>query len=157
MPFGSSRTRTTTAPRRSGGLFSHGEPVYGTRTTRTTKATPRSGGLFSRSKPTYGTRSTRSRKTARRSGGLFSRSRPVHGTRTTATTTRGVGPASHTAPVRHQERHASIGDKISGALLRLKGTITGRPGQKAAGTRRMHGTDGRGSRRGNMFSTRSRY
>jgi hypothetical protein len=30
----------------------------------------------------------------------------------------------------HQKRRTSIGDKISGALLRLKGTITGRPGQK---------------------------
>ncbi|RYP72873.1 hypothetical protein DL771_003911 [Monosporascus sp. 5C6A] len=132
MPFGSNRTRTTAAPHRSGGLFHRSEPVYGTKTTRTTKATPRSGGLFSRSKP-------------------------VHGTRMTATTTRGIGPAHHKAPIRHQKRHAGIGDKISGAILRLKGTITGRPGQKAAGTRRMHGTDGRRSRRGSMFSTRSRY
>jgi hypothetical protein len=30
----------------------------------------------------------------------------------------------------HQKRHASIGDKISGALLRLKGSLTRRPGQK---------------------------
>ncbi|RYO96197.1 hypothetical protein DL763_003324 [Monosporascus cannonballus] len=157
MPFGSSRTHTTTAPRRSGGLFSRREPAYGMRTTRTTKATPRSGGLFSRSKPAYGTRSTGSTKTAPRSGGLFSRSKPVHGTRTTATTTRGIGHTGHTAPVRHQKRHAGIGDKISGAMLRLKGTITGRPGEKAAGTRRMDGTDGRGSRRGSMLRTRSRF
>ncbi len=40
-----------------------------------------------------------------------------------------------------------MGDKISGAMLKLKGSLTGRPGKKAAGTRRMHGTDGRGSRR----------
>lgn len=74
--------------------------------------------------------------------------------------------------VHHQKRHASIGDKISGALMRLKGSLTRRPGQKvrstpdgpylyysrltmnpqAAGTRRMHGTDGRGShRRGHML------
>ncbi|RYP76048.1 hypothetical protein DL769_003705 [Monosporascus sp. CRB-8-3] len=157
MPSGSSRTHTITAHRRSGGLFSRSEPAYDTRTTHTTKATPRSGGLFSRSKPAYGTRSTRPTKTAPRSGGLFSRSKPVHGTRTTATTTRGVAPARHTAPVRHQKRHAGIGDKISGAMLKLKGTITGRPGEKAAGTRRMHGTDGRRSRRGSMLSTRSRY
>ncbi|KAI1331622.1 hypothetical protein F5Y16DRAFT_394910 [Xylariaceae sp. FL0255] len=52
-----------------------------------------------------------------------------------------------TKPVHHQKRHATIGDKISGAFLKLKGTITNRPGQKAAGTRRMHGTDGRGSHR----------
>jgi len=32
--------------------------------------------------------------------------------------------------VHHQKRHASIGDKISGALMRLKGSLTRRPGQK---------------------------
>jgi hypothetical protein len=52
-----------------------------------------------------------------------------------------------TAPVHHHKRHVSIGDKISGAMLKLKGSLTHRPGVKAAGTRRMHGTDGRGSRR----------
>lgn len=73
----------------------------------------------------------------RRRGGLFSRRQHVHTT-------------THTTPVvtthRHhvQKRHATLGDKISGAFLKLKGTLTGRPGQKAAGTRRMHGTDGRG-------------
>ncbi len=46
-----------------------------------------------------------------------------------------------------QHRRASIGDKISGAFMRLQGSLTGRPGLKAAGTRRMHGTDGRGSHR----------
>ena len=50
-------------------------------------------------------------------------------------------------PVHHHKRHASLGDKISGAMLKLKGTITRRPGEKAAGTRRMRGTDGRGSHR----------
>lgn len=38
-----------------------------------------------------------------------------------------------------------MSDKLSGALLKLKGSILNRPGLKAAGTRRMHGTDGRGS------------
>ena len=46
-----------------------------------------------------------------------------------------------------QQRKPTMGDKISGAMLKLKGSLTGRPGKKAAGTRRMHGTDGRGSRR----------
>jgi hypothetical protein len=32
--------------------------------------------------------------------------------------------------VTHHRRKVSIGDKISGALLKIKGTITGRPGQK---------------------------
>ncbi|KAK0728639.1 hypothetical protein B0T26DRAFT_748824 [Lasiosphaeria miniovina] len=80
-------------------------------------------------------------------GGIFNHRRRV-----------AVAPAHHihhthhthtavVAPVHHQKRHASLGDKLSGALLRLKGSLTGRPGQKAAGTRRMRGTDGRGSRR----------
>ncbi|KAK4122337.1 hypothetical protein N657DRAFT_647023 [Parathielavia appendiculata] len=73
-----------------------------------------------------------------RRGGLFHRTRPHHH-HTTA--------APMTVTHHHQKRRTSIGDKISGALLRLKGTITGRPGVKAAGTRRMHGTDGRGARR----------
>ncbi|KAF2742419.1 hypothetical protein M011DRAFT_269887 [Sporormia fimetaria CBS 119925] len=67
-------------------------------------------------------------------------------TKTTTKTTRhhgpGVGVATH-----HQKRHATMGDKVSGALMKLKGTLTGRPGVKAAGTRRMHGTDGRRARR----------
>jgi hypothetical protein len=52
-----------------------------------------------------------------------------------------------TAPIHHHKRHVSIGDKISGAMLKLKGSLTHRSGVKAAGTRRMHGTDGRGSHR----------
>ena len=51
------------------------------------------------------------------------------------------------APVLHQRRRPSIGDKVSGALMKLRGSLTRRPGLKAAGTRRMHGTDGRGSHR----------
>ncbi|KAI0434319.1 hypothetical protein F5Y09DRAFT_296593 [Xylaria sp. FL1042] len=73
--------------------------------------------------------------TTRHHHGLFGRSQPVH---------------------HHQKRHATLGDKVSGALLKLKGTITHRPGRKAAGTRRMHGTDGRGSRR-SRFSSRRKY
>ncbi|KAG4436416.1 hypothetical protein IFR05_008109 [Cadophora sp. M221] len=52
-----------------------------------------------------------------------------------------------TTPVVRQRRHATIGDKISGAMMKLKGSLTRRPGVKAAGTRRMHGTDGKGSHR----------
>jgi hypothetical protein len=58
-----------------------------------------------------------------------------------------------------------VGDKVSGALMKLKGSLTSKPGLKvwltgesvfvmidvngtqAAGTRRMHGTDGKGARR----------
>lgn len=79
---------------------------------------------------------------------------PVTGTTTTTTTTkttrttggRTTGARTTAAPVHHHKRHATVGDKVSGALTKLKGTLTGRPGVKAAGTRRMHGTDGRGAR-----------
>ncbi|KAF7122476.1 hypothetical protein CNMCM5793_000501 [Aspergillus hiratsukae] len=67
----------------------------------------------------------------------------------TKTTTTRHSPAytrtRATAPVHHHRRKVTLGDKISGAMLRLKGALTHRPAVKAAGTRRMHGTDGRGS------------
>ncbi|KAA8619825.1 hypothetical protein A1F94_004658 [Pyrenophora tritici-repentis] len=39
-----------------------------------------------------------------------------------------------------------MGDKVSGMMMKLRGSLTRRPGLKAAGTRRMHGTDGRNAR-----------
>jgi len=47
---------------------------------------------------------------------------------------------------RHQKRQPSVEDKVSGAMMKLRGGLTRRPGLKAAGTRRMDGTDGRSSR-----------
>ncbi|ESZ97395.1 hypothetical protein SBOR_2223 [Sclerotinia borealis F-4128] len=57
---------------------------------------------------------------------------------------------NHTAgitqqPPHHHQRKPSIGDKISGAMMKLRGRLTRKPGLKAAGTRRMRGTDGRGT------------
>ncbi|KAK3684862.1 hypothetical protein B0T22DRAFT_491887 [Podospora appendiculata] len=101
--------------------------------------------------PHLGTTTTTTTKTRR---GLFSRRprrAPAHHAGATTTTTRRrgfFGRRAHRAPVvHHHKRHVSLGDKISGALLKLKGTLTHRPGVKAAGTRRMNGTDGRGSHR----------
>ncbi|KAH8698955.1 hypothetical protein BGW36DRAFT_416389 [Talaromyces proteolyticus] len=54
---------------------------------------------------------------------------------------------TRTAPAFHHRRRPSLGDKVSGAILRMKGSLTRRPGEKAAGTRRMRGTDGRRSHR----------
>lgn len=122
----------------------------------------------------YRSRRTRARPVATTTtaprAGLFSRRRRA-APRTTVPRTR-ASPAkrSHVrtaAPVHHQKRRPSMKDKVSGALLRLKGSLTHRPAvkvripplrtpeyiaahltmQQAAGTRRMHGTDGRGSRR----------
>ncbi|KAF2086051.1 hypothetical protein K490DRAFT_16762, partial [Saccharata proteae CBS 121410] len=49
--------------------------------------------------------------------------------------------------VHHHKRKPGVKDKVSGALLKAKGEITGKSGEKAAGARRMHGTDGKGSHR----------
>ncbi|KPI36459.1 uncharacterized protein AB675_2899 [Cyphellophora attinorum] len=73
------------------------------------------------------------------------RSRKTHTVSTTS------GPRTthsrRAAPVHHQRRKTSIGDKVAGALKKVQGSLTHNPAKKAAGTRRMHGTDGRGSRR----------
>ncbi|KAK0719698.1 hypothetical protein B0H67DRAFT_552010 [Lasiosphaeris hirsuta] len=98
--------------------------------------------LFTSRRHAHPVTTTHTTTVAPRRRGFFNRTphttRPAHGT-------------SHTHVVHHQKRHVTMGDKISGALLRLKGSLTGRPGQKAAGTRRMNGTDGRGSHRSRRF------
>lgn len=68
-------------------------------------------------------------------------------TRTTRTTPAHGAHGTHAATGVHHKRHATMGDKVSGALMKLRGSLTRRPGLKAAGTRRMHGTDGRNARR----------
>jgi hypothetical protein len=35
-----------------------------------------------------------------------------------------------TAPVHHHKRHVTLGDKISGAIMKLRGSLTNRPGVK---------------------------
>ena len=99
---------TTTMPR-----FSRSRPV----TTTTARPHRTGGGLF-------GTRRRRAApmttNTTSRRGGLFHSSRPRRHHATVAPVT-----VTH-----HQKRRTSIGDKISGALMKLKGTITGRPGVK---------------------------
>ncbi|EOA92185.1 hypothetical protein ACJQWK_02997 [Exserohilum turcicum] len=108
------------------------------------------------------TRTTRSAgrpslKTRLMGGGRTTRSKRTPGTTTTTTTTRTTrttggrgrttGGYGRTAPVHHHKRHATMGDKVSGMLMKLRGSLTRKPGLKAAGTRRMHGTDGRNARR----------
>lgn len=66
-----------------------------------------------------------------------------HNRGTTTTTTRTTRPSfmsrfrgtrtartHHTTPVHHHKRHATFGDKISGAMLKLKGSLTHRPAVK---------------------------
>ncbi|KAH6639404.1 hypothetical protein C7974DRAFT_130709 [Boeremia exigua] len=124
-------------------------PLTSTRNHRTTAA-PRTRATRSTAHPSLKSKllGGTNRRTA-------TKRNPVTGTTTTTTTTTkttrtsGGRTAGHTTagPVHHHKRHATMGDKVSGALTKLKGTLTGRPGVKAAGTRRMHGTDGRNARR----------
>jgi len=64
-----------------------------------------------------------------------------YGYNQTGRSTAATGPRSH-----NSRRRPSIGDKLSGAMLRFKGNLTQRPREEAAGTRRMRGTEGRISR-----------
>ncbi|KAI2473650.1 hypothetical protein F4781DRAFT_427273 [Annulohypoxylon bovei var. microspora] len=66
---------------------------------------------------------------------------------TGTTTTRRRGHAGITKqPATHHHRKPHLSDKIEGAAEKLVGKLTRRPGKKAAGTRKMRGTDGKGSR-----------
>ena len=51
------------------------------------------------------------------------------GTRNTRSS-RGGRNTRRNEPVEHHRRHASMGDKISGAMMKLKGSLTRRPGVK---------------------------
>lgn len=107
MPITSSRAHRTTAAPRS---------------TRTTRSTAHPG---LKSKLLGG--GTNRRTATKRN--------PATGTTTTTTTTTKTtrttgGHHATAAPVHHHKRHATVGDKVSGALTKLKGTLTGRPGVK---------------------------
>ncbi|MCJ1310133.1 hypothetical protein MMC25_003794 [Agyrium rufum] len=59
---------------------------------------------------------------------------------TKGTTTTGRASATH------HKRKPTIKDKVSGAIEKLVGKVEHKPGKKAAGTRRMRGTDGKNAR-----------
>ncbi|KAJ5330180.1 hypothetical protein N7452_010570 [Penicillium brevicompactum] len=107
--------------------------------------------MFHRRRPATTTTRTSKPTLMTRLKGRNARSRTVKTTTTTEPTyghghTNGRGGHAYaTTPAHHHRRKTSLGDKVSGAMLKLKGSLTHRPGVKAAGTRRMHGTDGRGS------------
>jgi len=65
------------------------------------------------------------------------------GTKKSAT---GAGVKKARAPNAHHKRKPHLKDKIEGALDKAEGTITRKPGKKAAGTKKMRGTDGKNSR-----------
>jgi hypothetical protein len=60
--------------------------------------------------------------------------------------TTGAGVKKARAPATHHKRKPHATDKVAGAAEKAVGKVTGRPGKKAAGTKKMHGTDGKNSR-----------
>ncbi|KAI1271112.1 hypothetical protein F5Y07DRAFT_404742 [Xylaria sp. FL0933] len=75
--------------------------------------------------------STTKTTTTRRHHGLFGRTQPAHHQHST----------HHHQVHHHQKRHVTLGDKVSGALLKLKGTLTHRPGQKVSSLYRTYTKD----------------
>jgi hypothetical protein len=55
---------------------------------------------------------------------------PMASHHTTNYTTSGTTSTSTAAPVHHHRRKTSVGDKVSGALMKLRGSFTRRPGVK---------------------------
>ncbi|KAI0022998.1 hypothetical protein F4780DRAFT_777121 [Xylariomycetidae sp. FL0641] len=103
----------------------------------------------------------RKRKAATSSTGSSTkrRGRPASTTSKTTTTKANTGAgvkkrgrpsaaaaAAATKTGTHHKRKPHLSDKVAGAAEKAVGTVTGRPGKKAAGTRRMRGTDGKGAR-----------
>ncbi|KAK7932222.1 hypothetical protein PG985_002934 [Apiospora marii] len=72
--------------------------------------------------------------------------------KTTTTTTKRSGggvtksTAGSRAPNTHHKRKSTLGDKVEGVKDKVVGTVTRKPGKKAAGTKKMRGTDGKNSR-----------
>lgn len=105
-----------------------------TRRTHRTTATPRTARTTrSAAKPSLKTRLLGG---GRRTHATTARKAPVTTTTTTTTrTTRTTGAHGHhatAAPVHHHKRHATMGDKVSGALMKLRGSLTRRPGLKVS-------------------------
>ncbi|OTA64835.1 hypothetical protein K449DRAFT_392939 [Hypoxylon sp. EC38] len=65
--------------------------------------------------------------------------------RTATSRTSRTGAGIRKQPATHHKRKPHLSDKIEGAAEKLVGKVTRRPGKKAAGTRKMRGTDGKGS------------
>ncbi|KAH9902092.1 hypothetical protein F4778DRAFT_107956 [Xylariomycetidae sp. FL2044] len=57
-----------------------------------------------------------------------------------------AGGVRKRAPATHHKRKPHLSDKIEGAAEKAVGKVTGRPGKKAAGTKKMRGTDGKNNR-----------
>ncbi|KAI4593947.1 hypothetical protein LQW54_000011 [Pestalotiopsis sp. IQ-011] len=75
---------------------------------------------------------------------------------TTKSTTTGAGvkkrgrPAGSTKAATttgtHHKRKSHLSDKVEGVADKIVGTVTRKPGKKAAGTKKIRGTDGKNAR-----------
>lgn len=72
--------------------------------------------------------------TTKTGAGVKKRGRPAGSTK--ATTTTGT----------HHKRKSHLSDKIEGVADKVIGTVTRKPGKKAAGTKKIRGTDGKNAR-----------
>lgn len=66
--------------------------------------------------------------------------------RKTGTTTKKAAVPKARAANTHHKRKPSLKDKVEGAVEKIEGVIEGKPGKKAAGTKKMRGTDGKNSK-----------
>ena len=56
------------------------------------------------------------------------------------------GVVKKRAPATHHKRKPSLKDKVEGAAEKVVGAIENNPAKKAAGTKKIRGTDGKGSK-----------
>lgn len=61
-------------------------------------------------------------------------------------TKNGGGGVTKKAPATHHKRKPTLKDKVEGAVERVVGKAERKPGKEGAGTKKMRGTDGKGSK-----------
>jgi hypothetical protein len=73
---------------------------------------------------------------------------PVRKPRTTTGTkkAKATGITKKRAPATQHKRKPSLKDKVVGAVEKAVGSVESKPGKKAAGTKKIRGTDGKNSK-----------
>jgi hypothetical protein len=89
--------------------------------------------------PTVSTEPTRKRATT-------GKKRTTTKTKANTSKPRSTGVAKKKAPATQHKRKSSVQDKIEGVGEKIVGTVENKPSKKAAGTKKIHGTDGKNSR-----------
>ncbi|EXJ61424.1 uncharacterized protein A1O5_11739 [Cladophialophora psammophila CBS 110553] len=106
-------------------------------------------GATGHSKPrvftTVSTEPVRKRQTTAATTGGTTKKRKTASKKAGATTAN-AGVTKKRAPATHHKRKPTLADKVEGAVEKVVGIVEGKPGKKAAGTKKMRGTDGKGSK-----------